>query len=430
MKKIAKQEAERKGLKTGTLEWEMNRLVPLMRTMVEFQLEKIMKKERDAVLGYQLYERKPEGATNERNGSYHRKVMTRIGELELEVPRDREGKFETTVLGRYQKREEKVNRMILEMFVGGISTRKMKKLTRMLLGRGYSASTISEINKSVTAEMKEWLSGPIEDDVAVMFIDGVNLPVRRFHVSRESLLVALGITREGRRRILGVSLGDRESASSWGQFFGELKKRGLKGSVLRLGVMDGLSGLENAFEEVFPRAAIQRCMVHKTWNVAAKLPKSIQEGCLAQMKRIFNAKDEEEARTRAQIWKEEWEKVAPSAVECLFKDMDVCLTFYRFPKKTWKKIRTTNIIERLFKEFRRRTRSMDSFPNEECCLRCIYAISRNLDQAWGQKRLWRGDLMAESSTEDNADSGVLGDGRELWVGQDRILEPSVGGVPV
>lgn len=429
MEKIAKQEAEGKGLRQGTLEWEMDRLVPLMRMLVEFQLERTMEKERDAVLGYELYGRKPDGKTNERNGSYRRKVMTRMGELELEVPRDRDGEFETAVLGRYQKREGKVNRMILEMFVGGISTRKMKKLTRMLLGRGYSASTISEINKSVTGEMKEWLNGPIEDNVAVMFIDGVNLPVRRFHVSKESLLVALGITRDGHRRILGVSLGDRESASSWGQFLGDLKKRGLKGSVLRLGVMDGLPGLESAFEEVFPRAAIQRCTLHKTWNVAVKLPKSIQQGCLSQMKRIFHAKNEADARVRAQIWKEEWEKVAPSAVECLLKDLDACLAFYRFPKKLWKKIRTTNIIERLFKEFRRRTRSMDSFPNEECCLRCIYAISRNLDQAWGQRRLWRGDLLAESSSEENSDSGVSEHGRELLKVKDRILEPAAELVP-
>jgi putative transposase len=305
----------------------------------------------------------------------------------------------------------------------------MKKLTQMLLGKGYSASTISEINKSLNGEMKEWLNGPIEDDVSVIFIDGVNLPVRRFHVSKESLLVALGITRAGRRRILGVSLGQRESSQSWKQFLGELVHRGLKGSTLKVGVMDGLAGLENAFEEVFPKALIQRCMVHKTWNVAAKLPQSIQAGCLAQMKRIFNAKDETEARDRAAIWKSEWMKVAPNAVECLFKDLDACLIFYRFPKKTWRKIRTTNIIERMFKEFRRRTRSMDSFPNEECCLRCIYAISRNLDQVWGRIRLWRGDLLSEIAAEDYPNSRTPEYDRKTWELKDKILEPSAELVP-
>ena len=416
-------EVQERKSEPGTLEWELDNLVPLLRTLVEHHLERTMEKERDAVLGYELYERKPEGVSNERNGSSSRRVMTRLGELELEVPRDRDGEFKTAVLGRYQRREGKVNRLILEMFIGGISTRKMKKLTRMLLGRGYSASTISEINKSLTGEMKEWLYGPITEEIAVLFIDGHNLPVRRFHVSKESLLLALGVTRDGRRRILGVSLGDRESASSWKQFLQDLKKRGLKG--VRLGAMDGLPGLESAFEEVFPRAAIQRCTLHKTWNVATKLPKSIQAACLAQMKRIFHAADETEARKRAAIWRDAWKKTAPSAVECLFKDLDACLTFYRFPKHIRRSLRTTNIIERLFKEFRRRTRAMDSFPNEECCLRCIYALSRNLDATWSRIRLWRGDPFGDVPTENQSAAEVSEVVREEIEVQNPILERAV-----
>lgn len=375
----------------GTLEWELDHMVPMLRGLLELHLERVMERERDAFLGYARYGRKPVGMTNERNGTSPKKVMTRFGELELHVPRDRDGEFETAVVGRYQKREGKVNRLILEMFVGGLSTRRMKKLTQMLLGRGYSAATISNINKSLNSEMEAWLHGPIEEEIAVLFVDGLNLPVRRFHVSKESLLVALGITRDGRRRIVGVSLGARESAESWRQFFVELKKRGLKSAAVCLGVMDGLPGLETAFEAAFPKAVLQRCIIHKTWNVAAKLPRGIQRNCLAQMSRIFNAADEAQARERFGIWAQQWRKVAAEAVACLEKDLDRVLTFYRFPQAIWKKIRTTNIIERMFKEFRRRTRAMDSFPNEECCLRCVYAISRNLDQAWSRRPMWRGD---------------------------------------
>lgn len=380
----------------GTLEWEMDHLLPMLRSLIEIHLEQTMRKELDEHLGYGEYERKPEDVTNERNGSYSRSAMTRFGELELCVPRDREGQFHTQVVGHYQKREGKVNRLILEMFIGGISTRKMKKITRMLLGKGYSASTISAINKTLTAEMKAWFYGPIEDDIVVVFIDGVNLPVRRFHVSKESLLVALGITRDGRRRILGVSLGDRESANSWKDFLESLKKRGLKSAGVKLGAMDGLVGLESAFEEAFPKAAIQRCVFHKLSNVAVKLPASIKADCLSQLKRVFSAKDEAQARERANIWRDHWEKTAPSAVACFFKDLDAVLTFYQFPKRIWKSIRTTNIIERLFKEFRRRTRAMDSFPNEDCALRCVYGISRNLDETWKKRRLWRGDPFGEA----------------------------------
>lgn len=407
MERIADREGGSHAVERGTLEWELDHLVPLLRSLVEMKLERVMEHERDEFLGYGRYARKPEGVTNERNGTSPRHVMTRLGELELHVPRDRDGEFETAVLGRYQKREGKVNRLILEMFIGGISTRRMKKLTKMLLGRGYSASTISAVNKSLTGEMKAWLTGPIEEEIAVVLVDGLNLPVRRFHVSKESLLVALGITRDGRRRIIGVSLGARESAESWRQFFGELKKRGLKSTAVALGVMDGLPGLESAFEAAFPKAVIQRCMVHKTWNVAAKLPRGIQAGCLAQMKRIFNAADEAQARERFGIWAQEWGKVAAEAVACLEKDLDRVLTFYRFPKGVWKKIRTTNIIERMFKEFRRRTRAMDSFPNEECCLRCVYAIGRNLDQAWSRRLVWRGDILGGQGKEGEKPAEVV-----------------------
>lgn len=404
----------------GTAEWEIDNLMPMLRQIVSLHLEQTMRKELDALLGYAEYERKPKGVTNERNGGYGRGLMTRLGPVDLEVPRDREGQFHTQVVGRYQKREGKVNRLILEMFIGGISTRKMKKLTRMLLGKGYSASTVSEINKTLTSEMKAWFYGPIEDDISVVFIDGVNLPVRRFHVSKESLLVALGVTRDGRRRILGVSLGDRESATSWAEFLKSLKQRGLKSAGVKLGAMDGLAGLETAFEEAFPKAAIQRCVFHKLSNVAVKLPASIKADCLAQLKRVFSAKDEEGARERAQVWKEHWEKTAPSAVECFFKDLDAVLTFYRFPKRIRKSIRTTNIIERLFKEFRRRTRAMDSFPNEDCALRCIYGISRNLDETWKKRKLWRGDPFGETDSISQA-SGYLEDSNRA---ANRILERS------
>ena len=151
--------------------------------------------------------------------------------------------------------------------------------------------------------------------------------------------------------------------------------------------MDGLPGLEEAFEEAFPRAKIQRCVVHKLRNIAAKLPRAIQKDCLAQCKRIFYAASQEDAQERFKIWKDNWRAIAPGAVECLEKDLASVLTFYLFPKDHWIRIRTTNIIERAFKEFRRRTRAMDSFPNEECCLRCIYALAKELDERWSKYQI-------------------------------------------
>lgn len=319
-----------------------------------------------------------------------RDLVTSLGVLEdIRVARNRAGKFETKLINRYKRKEAKIDRLIGDIFIGGISTRGMKRITKTLLGKGYSAGTISRINKELTEEMKQWLNSPIEDDIVYLFVDGLNLPVRRFAVSKESLLMVIGVDKQGKRRVLGVQLGDRESATSWGAFFADLKARGLKGKELKLGIMDGLAGLESAFEMAFPKAKIQRCIVHKLWNIGAKLPRSIQADCLAQCKRIFSAHSRESALERFNEWKQNWERIAPSAVECLEKDIEVVLSFYLFPKAHWKKIRTTNIIERAFKEFRRRTRQMDSFSNEECCLRCVFMIARNLNESWGKRRHMR-----------------------------------------
>ena len=227
----------------------------------------------------------------------------------------------------------------------------------------------------------------IEDNIKYIYLDGLNLPVKRFAISKESLLMAIGITTDGYRKILAVQLGDRESASSWREFFKDLKRRGLKGRQLELGIMDGLPGLEKAFIECFPKAKTQRCVVHKLRNIAAKLPRKIQKDCLDHVKRVFYADSYEEALERFKDWKKYWGKVAPGAVQCLEKDLESVLQFYHFPKQHWKILRTTNIIERAFKEFRRRTRQMDSLPNEDCCLRCVYAIACNLNETWSKRRV-------------------------------------------
>jgi putative transposase len=332
-------------------------LVEYIRGFIKYAVEQAVKHELTNFLGYEKYKRNDGERDNYRNGYYERNLQTRYGYIEdIQVARDRNGEFESKVLPRYKRRIELVDRQIVDLFIGGISTRKMKKITQEIMGKGYSAGTISKINKQLTQEMRAWLERPIEDKIVYIFLDGLNLPVKRFTVSKESLLVAIGITADGYRQILGVQLGDRESASSWREFFKDLKRRGLKGEILRLGVMDGLPGLEQAFTEAFPKAKVQRCVVHKLRNIAAKLPRKIQEDCLDHAKRIFYANSLEEAKERFSAWKDNWEKVAPSAVNCLEKDLVAVLNFYTQPRLLWKSLRTTNIIERTFKEFKRRTR--------------------------------------------------------------------------
>ena len=362
-------------------------LAEYIRQFLKCAFEEAIKLELQEMLGRKPYQRS--GSTeNYRNGSYERDLETRFGVVEnINVARDRNGEFYPKVLERYQRREDKIDQRIIELFIGGISTRKMKNITRDLFGKGYSSSTVSKINKKLTEEMRAWMEAPIEDNIKYIYLDGLNLPVKRFAVSKESLLMAIGITTEGYRVILAVQLGDRESASSWMEFLKDLKNRGLKGEHLELGIMDGLTGLEKVFMECFPKAKTQRCVVHKLRNIAAKLPRKIQKDCLDHVKRVFYADSYDEALERFNDWKNYWEKIAPGAVQCLEKDLSSVLQFYHFPKHHWKIIRTTNIIERTFKEFRRRTRQMDSLPNEDCCLRCVYAISSNLNESWLSRRV-------------------------------------------
>lgn len=361
-------------------------LADYIRLFLKHAFEEAIRLELQEMLGRKPYQRR-ESTDNYRNGSYERDLETRFGVIEnINVARDRKGEFYPKVLERYQRREEKIDQRIIELFIGGISTRKMKQITKDLYGKGYSSSTISKINKQLTEEMRAWMEAPIEDNIKYIYLDGLNLPVKRFAVSKESLLMAIGITREGYRVILGVQLGDKESSSAWMEFLKDLKERGLKGECLELGIMDGLTGLENVFQQCFPKANTQRCVVHKLRNIAAKLPRKIQKDCLDHVKRVFYASSYDEALSRFNEWKDYWEKIAPGAVQCLEKDLDSALQFFSYPEQHWKSIRTTNIIERTFKEFRRRTRQMDSLPNEDCCLRCIYALSSNLNESWANRR--------------------------------------------
>ena len=380
--KVIKDQHKVKDIKAVKQEILLEGLGEYVRLFVKKALEEAIQGELTEFLGHRPYER---GGLkdNYRNGFYQRDLHTRFGPIEdLRMARDRRGKFRTEVIGRYSRREEKIDRDVIALFIGGISTRGMRGITRRLLGKGYSAGTISRINKRLTESMRDWMKEAIEEDIAYIFLDGLNLPVRRFAVSRESLLMAIGITHEGHRKVLGVQLGDKESATSWREFLKELKARGLKGDKLRLGTMDGLPGLERVFEEEFPRTPVQRCVVHKLRNIAARLPRGLQKDCMSHCKRIFYASSLEEAEKRFQDWKAGWAKATPSAVECLEKDLKSVLQFYLFPREHWRRIRTTNIIERAFKEFRRRTRQMDSLPNEECCLRIVYAISQELNERW------------------------------------------------
>jgi len=334
-------------------------------------------------LGYPRYGERPE-PTNSRNGSSPRSLVTRFGELDLEVARDRRSTFHTSAFARYQRREPRIAEAVASWYLNGVSTRKVKPLAKQFCGHGYSPGAVSDMTAAFTPAVKAWLERPLTEEISYLMIDALSLPVRRLQIEQDSLLVALGLTKEGKRRVLGVQLGPRESATAWAAFLASLKARGLKPDAVQLGVMDGLPGLEAAFQEAFPRALIQRCIVHKLRNVLVKVSQRLQPEVLADCKAIFYAASGEQARARFAAFKAKWQGVVPSAVECVEKDLEACLAFYRLPPWHWLHIRTTNLIERAFKEVRRRTNVMEVLGGEEGCLRVVYGVFKHLEEGWSK----------------------------------------------
>jgi transposase-like protein len=349
-------------------------------------IQRALKEEFDHFIGAERYERTKSRVALRNGYGRQRSILTGFGLIEgIRVPRARDAKFRSKIIPKWKRRQGKISRIITDMFIRGISTRKVKALCRNLWGSGLSASSVSEMNKQMHEELLLWLNRPIKERIAYLILDAVELKVRRTKVSGEALLCAVGITEGGKKVFLGIMLGGKESSESWERFLLSLIDRGLKAEDLKLIVVDGGKGLLKAISEVFPDVKIQRCTVHKMRNVVSRCPVALRGVVSSEAKEIFNSSSKQEALDSFYRWKERWEDKVPKVVELIEKDLDTLLTFYEFPYRRWKKIRTTNIIERCFREFRRRIDSMDSFPNEQSCMRIMFSLARMIDEDWSFK---------------------------------------------
>lgn len=324
-----------------------------------------------------------------RNGFYERDLGTEMGVLRrLRVPRTRDGAFRTKVFARYERRQERVNEAVREMFLRGVSTRKVAAVMKPLLGFEVSAATVSEVSKSLDAEVERFHRRPIEDDYEYLILDGIWLNVRGVaKAQRKVILCAYGITKGGKREAIDFLLARGESEAAWEGFLNELYERGLEGRKLRLITTDGNAGCEQAVEMVYPRAGRQRCWAHKLRNVAGKVKRRNEEECVGEAKGIYQAETRQEAAERYWAWASRWREEEPKAVQCLEKDLDPLLAFLKCPKEHWKKVRTTNAIERAFREVRRRTRPMSCFQNDESVERIIYGVISRLNEHWKKNPL-------------------------------------------
>lgn len=326
------------------------------------------------------------GRQEQRNGFRYRDFETRFGLIEdIPIPRTRRQQFRSTLFASWKRRERKITHAIADMFINGVSTRKVKNITKTIWGSQYSAATVSRANKVLQREYLQWMNRSINKPICYLFLDAVNLKVRRHWVSQESLLCAVGITKDGTKEFLGFMLGGKESTRSWEQLLMHLIERGLSAKELKLITVDGNPGLLSALDSLLPDTPIQRCIVHKIRNVVNRCPRSLRGVVPADAKRIFYATSESEARELFREFKQRWYTQIPRVVECIEKDLDQLLAFYSFPYKHWVKIRSTNVIERSFKEFRRRIKVMETFPNELSCLRIMFSLAKMLNENWEYK---------------------------------------------
>jgi putative transposase len=351
-----------------------------LREIVRTVLQEILEAEMTDALGAAKSERSA-GRLGYRAGYYGRTLITRVGKLELRVPQDREGRFSTELFERYQRSEQALVATLAEMYVQGVSTRKVKAITEELCGHAFSASAISAINQRLDESLAAFAQRRLEEPFAYLILDARYEKVRESGIVRsQAVLVAVGIDWDGRRQILAVELANRESRSSWKDFLLGLRERGLHG--LEFVVADDHAGLRAAVREVLPEAAFQRCYVHFLRNALDHLPRKADDDCLQELRWIYDRRELSEARADLAAWLKKWSPRYEKLTGWVEENIEETFTYYRLPRQHHKHMKSTNMLERLNEEIKRRTHVVRIFPNGESCLRLVRALAVETHENW------------------------------------------------
>lgn len=339
----------------------------LVRGTVEEALNALLDAEADRLCGAARYERS-EARRDTRAGSYDRSLHTKAGEVTLKVPKLRRQTFETAIIERYRRRESSVEEALIEMYLAGVSVRRVEDITEALWGTRVSPSTVSNLNKKIYAKIEEWRHRPIEGDHPYLYLDGIVMK-RSWagEVRNVSLLVASAVNAEGFREILGISEGAKEDKSGWSAFLRHLVDRGLSG--VRLIISDACRGLVESVAEYLPEARWQRCMIHFYRNVFSHVPSTKVREVSHMLKAIHAQESRRTAEAKAEgVIAELRRQRMTRAADLVETSVGETLTYYAFPDIHWQKIRTNNPLERIMKEIRRRTRVVGAFPDGQSCL--------------------------------------------------------------
>lgn len=389
-------------LNEGVIKQELKELV---RHSVEETLNNLLDQEAAALIDAEKYERS-EHRKGYRSGHYQRNLMTTSGEVTLKVPKLKGVAFETAIIERYRRRESSVEEALIEMYLAGVSVRRVEDITEVLWGTKVSAGTVSQLNKKVYGHIETWRHRPLQGQYPYVYLDGIYLK-RNWGGEYENvaILIAIAVNEDGYREVIGASEGMKEDKASWREFIKSLKERGLSGTQLFIG--DKCLGLLEAVHEVFPEAKFQRCNVHFYRNVFSVTPRSKVKDVAAMLKAIHAQEDKAAAKEKAAAvvnklrdmkLKEAAKKVEDGIMETL--------TYMDFPRAHWTKLRSNNVIERLNREIRRRTRVVGTFPDGHSALMLVCARLRHVaSTAWGTKQYMSMKHLEEMNKEDHLDVG-------------------------
>ncbi len=365
-----------------------------VRAAVEQVLNDLLDAEADELCGAKRYERSPD-RLDTRAGHYTRTLEHKSGPLSLKMPKLRKVPFESAIIDRYRRKESSVEEALVEMYLAGVSVRRVEDITEALWGTRVSSSTVSELNQRIYGRIEEWRTAPLQGSHPYVYLDGLWLK-RSWggEVRNVSVLVAIGVNQDGFRDILGVAEGTKEDAESWRSFLRSLKERGLQG--VRLIVSDKCLGLVEALGEFFPEAAWQRCVAHFYRNLVSAVPSDKVKEVMAAAKAIHAQEDQQAAREKAEAVARKLEGMRlGKAARLVYDFVHETLAYYAFPREHWRSLRTNNPLERLNREIRRRTRVVGAFPDGQSALMLVCARLRHMATThWGQRRYLNMKLLA------------------------------------
>ena len=357
-------------------------IMECMKGMFADVLEQTLQAEMDNHLGYAHAERTTaEDKKNYRNGSVKRTMKTQLGEVEVNVPRDRNGEFEPQIIGKYQRNADGIEERILSLYAAGMSTRDIRDQIKGLYNVEISEGLVSKISERILPEVTEWQNRPLEESYPFVFMDAIHYKIRENHqVVTKAAYVVLGINNEGMKEVLGLWVGASESAKYWMGVLNELKSRGLK--EVSLFCVDGLTGFREAIGAVYPKARIQRCIIHQIRNSIRFVSYKHIKEFMKDLKSVYQANTEEQALNQLMIFKDKWEKQYPTAIRSWEDNWDILSTYFDYPVEIRKIIYTTNAIEGLNRQFRKVTKTKTAFPSDDSLRKMLYLAIQNLNNKW------------------------------------------------